>query len=100
MVKKIKEKLMKASLPLAVMIANTSPVFADDLTRKINTGTTWFIGVATAAAGANVVYAIWSAGNAKTNSEIDETTKYKKNAIWGFVGVTVASSLIALWKSW
>ncbi len=99
-VKKIKRNIYKWLVPL-LFITNTSSVFADDeITRKMNTGKNWAMGVLTIASIINAGFAIVAAGNAKGQAEVEATEKRRKNAFFAVGGIVVLDILVALWQSW
>lgn len=102
MLNKIKEKSKKILVPLSVIAINTSVVFAaeDDLTRKMDKAKIWIFGLLTVGAIVNVAWAVFKAGRAEHQSDIEKTEKYRSNAIWGLVGVLSVDILVSLWNSW
>lgn len=100
MIRVYKSKIYKIILPFLIFIINISTVFADDVTDKLTNGKKWLIGVLEIAAAINLAIAVYLAGSAKTQGEIESTTKYRKNAIGGFIGVTMINVFIGLWNSW
>lgn len=101
MFKNLKKKAYKILVPISMIISSASMVFAEDeITRKLNRGKVFILGALTTAAAINVAYAIFRAGAAKGQGEIESAEKYRKNAWIAFFGITLVDVFIGLWNSW
>lgn len=100
-VESIIQKTKMYSMTLILTLTNFSYSFAEDeITRKVNKGKIFVIGIMTTLAVINFVMACQRVGGAKYEQDLQKAERQRTNAGIALATILAADTLIALWKSW